>query len=118
MTMTTSPPTTHLSIEETLIGPYVARVRVFPLDNDHRGTLAAEYEVSLRTLYSLRTHIDNAIDGLEHRRLVDAVCGDCSQCHNTRMVNVTRGGRDDWRDHCPVCRPKLLAFYAEHSAGV
>lgn len=94
-----------ISIDEDGLGDYTARVRVTDTDS---WDPHSEFSVSLDTLYTMRLHINNAIRGLEERRLRDAIAGSCDLCSNTRMVRVERHGRPV-SEHCPVCRPKLDA---------
>lgn len=96
----------HIRLEERGLGPYTARVEV--LDDILAKDPAVAGEVSLRDLYTLRLHIDNAIAGLEHRHMVDAVCGPCALCDNTRMELVERHGRMT-QVHCSVCKPLIDA---------
>lgn len=99
----------HVNLEDRPVGEYVADVKVYDvLAPDVETT----FTLTLDDLYALQLHTGNAIRSLQERQTLDALCGDCLQCGNTRMVHVERGGRTDWTEHCPKCWPKIEAWRA------
>jgi hypothetical protein len=66
----------------------------------------AEYVMKDTDVPGFIRQLQGSYDAIQHRRLIDSVCGDCSLCGNTRMVNVPRHGRD-WLEHCSRCAPKI-----------
>lgn len=118
--MTDTQPTTrrrysaHLYLEAKPLGDYVAQCRMVP------DTLKPDEEVlfalDLKRLFTLRQHIDVAIDRILDRQISDAICGDCDLCKNTRMVDVGKNGRP-WTEHCPACHPKLEAAQRAFAEG-
>ena len=101
--MSRSDKTVSVSIEDRMVGPYTARMRVVP---DVLAGDSVEYEINLSTIRSIRQHLDNAERSLMRRQIMDAVCGDCETCQNLRTVKVEKHGRP-WTDSCPVCTPKI-----------
>lgn len=107
----------HIYLTDKPLGPYVGLMEISEPSGSGEYNLAYKGEVDIRLLMVLRQHIDNAIDALLHRQLVDAVCGDCEVCKNTRMATEERHGRP-WSIHCPVCHPKILAHEEILSKGL
>lgn len=52
-------------------------------------------------------NLQASYETVQRRRLVDAICGDCSMCGNTRMVTEKKKNGYDSIEHCPRCTPKI-----------
>lgn len=96
----------NLSLEDRPIGEYVIDATMWfrdALDQDPE-----RFVITFENAFTLRQHLDNAIDSLANRRTIDALCGSCDLCGNTRMVHPLRYGRPV-AEHCPTCHPKIEA---------
>lgn len=99
-------PDLHLFLDDAPLGEYVGLldINVGPYGEGER----IEGKIDLSSLLLLRQHLDNTIDGLVRRKISDSVCGDCSRCSNTRMVDeIPVGSNRRQHIHCPTCRPLL-----------
>jgi hypothetical protein len=95
-------------LEAQPVGEYVVRFDVTEAGTDGRDR--HEYVMDVREAERIRHSLDNAIDSIRSRQMVDLACGDCEVCSNTRMVQVEKttgmGGKETI--HCPVCHPKII----------
>lgn len=93
-------------LEAKPVGDYGIYFHVTEADGHER----TEYVMDVREAERIRHNLDNAIDSIRQRQMVDLVCGDCKVCSNTRMAQVERatgmGGMETI--HCPVCHPKII----------
>lgn len=96
-----------LSVEAFMIGEHTARVSGWEKVGEEDSQF--EFKLDIRKLEALRLHVDNAISYLYHRMITDAVCGNCTQCKNVRMINIPRShGNGTELVNCPKCYPKIL----------
>lgn len=94
----------YVSVESMGLGPYKAEVSVRQTKTTAPPTV---YMIDVDDIPSLLLHLDNAYQNLMRRRVVDAVCGNCRQCKNVRMVEELQHGRST-TVHCPRCHPKIV----------
>lgn len=99
--------TDQMTAEATPIGPYTVRVYGCEEILNSEET-RFEYEIAVKKAEDLITKLQLAVSSIKHRQLVDAVCGNCKLCENTRMVSEKRpNGQSNWIEHCPKCKPKI-----------
>lgn len=97
----------HVSIEPTAIGPYGAVLTMWKAGT---GVERTRYRIPLDDLETLLSNlVTSVMPRNQHRRLNDALAGDCGECSNTRMVSVKKVAGQVMREHCPRCRPLIDA---------
>lgn len=113
--MSTDPSRTQIRCDDRPLGPYVIDFKMIPdILNSEEGVV--DFSIDVAKLETLILHANNALASLRHRMFIDAVCGPCKVCENTRMAIEEVNGRE-MSVNCPRCHPRIVAANAAIKRG-